>query len=196
MIEDQLVVDNLDIVAVTGGSLRAHVITTLPVLVTDGILTITMTASIGQVMISGIEVMAAANIVTHRINSGTTAATTIVRMNYVDWTRDLFSLSGATSNRCTQAGITNSIYCSSRYFRTSIGTPLRYNIPLPSNNALYTIRLHFNEHVRRVIHFVVAVFLMPKVPMLSLLFSYSHFSHDAPILLFIVVLYCHWYTSV
>ena len=67
MIEDQLVVDNLDIVAVTGGSLRAHVVTTLPLLVTDGILTITMTASTGQVMISGIEVMAAANIVTHQL---------------------------------------------------------------------------------------------------------------------------------
>ena len=170
MIEDQLVVDNLDIVAVTGGSLRAHVITTLPLLVTDGILTITMTASIGQVMISGIEVMAAANIVTHRINCGTTSATTVVRMNNVPWNRDQFALSGATSNRCTKLNITNSIYCSSRYFRTSSGTPLRYNIPLPYNNALYTVRLHFNEHVREVIDMlllsIVAVFSI-------ILFSHS-----------------------
>jgi hypothetical protein len=146
-IENQLVVDKLDVVAVTGGTFRAYVITTLPILVTDGTLTMTMNTTVGQVMISGIEVIASANIVTHRINCGSTS-NTLVRMNDVTWNKDAFFASGAASNRCTTLNITNSIYCSSRFFRTTSGTPFRYNIPVPYNNAIYSLRLYFNEHVR------------------------------------------------
>jgi Malectin domain len=159
-IEDQLVVDNLDVVAATGGALRALVITTLPVYVSDGTLTITMNATVGQVMISGIEVIASANTVTHRINCGSTS-NTLIRMNDITWSKDMFALSGATSNRCTKSNITDSIYCSSRYFRTSLGTPLRYNIPVPYNNAWYALKLYFNEHVRGLID-SCPVFPMPK----------------------------------
>lgn len=159
-IEDQLVVDNLDVVAVTGGTFRAHVLTTLPLYVADGVLTITMNATVGQVMISGLEVLASANVVTHRINCGSTS-NTLVTMNGITWSKDMFALSGATSNRCTRSNITNSIYCSSRYFRTSLGTPLRYNIPVPYNNALYSLKLHFNEHVR-TIYFMVGSRCLPK----------------------------------
>lgn len=148
-IEDRLVVDNLDVVAVTGGSFRAHVITTAPLIVSDGILTMTLNTTVGQAIISGIEVMASAQLVTHRINCGATS-NTLVTMNNVTWSKDMYALSGATSNRCSKTNTTtNTIYCSSRYFRTSLGTPLRYNIPVPYNNALYVLKLHFNEHVRR-----------------------------------------------
>ena len=146
MMEDQLVVQNLDLVAVTGGPFRAHAITTLPIPVNDGTLTITLSATVGQPMISGLEIIEAANIVTHRINCGATS-NTLITMNGNTWSKDQYAASGATSNRCIKNNITNSIYCSSHYFRTSLGTPLRYNIPVPYNNALYALKLHFNEHV-------------------------------------------------
>lgn len=145
-IEDQVVVKNLDVVAVMGGPFRAHVITTLPVPVSDGTLTLTLSATVGQAMISGLEIIESANIVTHRINCGATS-NKLITMNGDTWSKDTFAASGAVSNRCTKLNITNSIYCSSRYFRTSLGTPLRYNIPVPYNNALYALKLHFNEHV-------------------------------------------------
>lgn len=164
-IEDQLIVDNLDVAAVTGGTYRAYVVTTLPVYVSDGAMTISLTSSLGTVMISGLEVMASANLVTHRINSGSTS-NTLVTMNSATWSKDTHALSGAVSNRCAANNITNSIYCSSRYFRTSIGTPLRYQIPVPYNNALYALRLHFNEHVSTVRHLMLLDLARPGVQLI------------------------------
>ena len=190
-IEDQLIVDNLDVAAVTGGTYRAYVVTTLPVYVSDGAMTISLTSSLGTVMISGLEVMASANLVTHRINSGSTS-NTLVTMNSVTWSKDTHALSGAVSNRCAANNSTNSIYCSSRYFRTSIGTPLRYQIPVPYNNALYALRLHFNEHVSTVRHLDVAGPCARRCPthIYVYIFLWRRWTHKN------VVSYSHWRTSV
>jgi hypothetical protein len=147
-VENKLVLDNLDIVAAAGGPKRAYVATvSQPVSITDGSVTITMNSTINSAVISGIEVIASANIVTHRINCGATAAAPVT-MNGVSWARDVyFSTTSLISNRCGTT-ITNSIYCSSRYFTTTSVSPLRYNIPVPYNNALYQLRLHFNELVK------------------------------------------------
>lgn len=145
-IENEVVLNNFDVVAVTGGRLRAHIITTLPQLVTDGVLTINFKSIIGPPIISGVEIIQSANLVTHRINCGALSNTLTV-VNGTTWSKDQFALSGGTSNRCTKLNVTNSIDCSTRYFRTSIGTPLRYNIPVPYNNSLYALKLHFLEHV-------------------------------------------------
>ena len=145
-IEDQLVLNDFDVVAAAGGSLRAHVVTMAqPFYITDGDVTITMSASTNTVVISAVEVISSANLVVQRINCGATARTPVM-MNKVSWSKDAYALSGALSNRCG-TNITNSIYCSSRYFGALIGTPLRYSIPVPYNNTLYALRLHFNEQV-------------------------------------------------
>jgi Malectin domain len=78
-----------------------------------------------------------------RINCG---STTPVTMNNVTWNHDENAMSGAPYNTC--GNTTNSIYCSSRYFRTKKGTPFQYNIPVPVNNTSYQLRLHFAEYVR------------------------------------------------
>jgi Malectin domain len=145
-IEDQLVLNDFDVVAAAGGSLRAYVVTIAqPIFITDGGVTITMSASTNTAIISAVEVIASANLVTHRINCGATSKTPVI-MDNMSWSRDAYALSGALSNRCGTT-TTNSIYCVSRYFATSIGTPLRYSIPVPYNKALYAVRLHFNEQV-------------------------------------------------
>jgi hypothetical protein len=105
-----------------------------------------MSASINHVIVSAVEVIASANRVIHRINCGATTSGIPVIMNNVSWTRDMYASSGTLSNRCGTT-ITNSIYCSSRYFSASMGTPMRYNIPVPYNHALYSLRLHFNDMV-------------------------------------------------
>jgi hypothetical protein len=146
-IENQLVINDLDVVAVAGGIFTVYIVTTVtPIFIRDGTVTFTMRASVDAVILSAVEVMASANIVTHRINCGSSSNTPVI-MNNVSWTKDVYALSGATSNRCTANNVTNSIYCSSRYFSATIGTPLRYNIPVPTNNALYALRLHFYEQV-------------------------------------------------
>ena len=146
-IEDELVLNDFDVFDAAGGRLfRVHIVTTAqPIFITDGDVTITMSASTNSVIISAVEVIASANLVVHRINCGATSRIPVM-MDQESWIRDAYALSGAVSNRCGTT-ITNSIYCSSRYFSTAIGTPLRYSIPVPYNNELYAVRLHFNEQV-------------------------------------------------
>jgi hypothetical protein len=81
----------------------------------------------------------------YRINCG---STTSAIMNKVTFHPDQYSLSGAMYNTC--GNTTNNIYCTSRYFRTTKGTPFRYNFPVPYNNASYQLRLHFAEQVRYI----------------------------------------------
>ena len=161
--DDQWVRDDLDVVAETGGRYRILTITTTtPVFVRDGTVTITMNAVVDAAILSAVEVIASANQPIHRINCGATSNTPVI-MNQVSWTKDAYALSGARSNRCAANNITDSIYCSSRYFSATFGTPLRYSIPVPyyqSNNARYAVRLHFNEHHynsvgQRVFHVLV-----------------------------------------
>jgi Malectin domain len=85
----------------------------------------------------------AAGVVLSRINCGSTVS---VIMNNITWSADQYSSVGRTYNTC--GNTTNSIYCTSRYFQTARGTPFRYNIPVPYNNATYQLRLHFAEQVR------------------------------------------------
>ena len=93
---------------------------------------------------------------TIRINCGATQRyhPVMTQPNNITWHRDAHYQSGQISNRCARSNVvvggnqSSSIYCTSRYFRSaSYGTPLRYDIPVPTNNASYSVRLHFNEQV-------------------------------------------------
>jgi hypothetical protein len=88
---------------------------------------------------------ASLDIVLNRINCG---SNTSVTMTNITWSADQYSSVGRPYNTC--GNITNSIYCTSRYFQLTRGTPFRYNIPVPYNNASYQVRLHFAEQVRFV----------------------------------------------
>ena len=92
------------------------------------------------------------DVVVSRINCG---STTSVTMNNVTWSPDQYFASGRTyvAGICTNATAANSIYCSSRYFQISRGTPFRYNIPVPYNNTSYQVLLHFAEQVRGCLQF-------------------------------------------
>ena len=92
-----------------------------------------------------------------RINCGASARIPVITPPDISWSKDSYYRSGTISNRCLLSNTTNSnnnqtggsIYCTSRYFRSSTyGTPLRYDIPVPYNQASYQLRLHFNEQVR------------------------------------------------
>jgi Malectin domain len=82
--------------------------------------------------------------IVHRINCGS-ANQVAVPPNNIVWTPDQYSSAGVLFNTC--GNITNSIYCTSRFFRTSNAAPYRYNLPVTSNRT-YTVRLHFAEQVR------------------------------------------------
>jgi hypothetical protein len=82
--------------------------------------------------------------VIHRINCGSTKQVVTTPNNMV-WSPDSFSTIGKSYDTCD--GITSSIYCSSRYFRTEDVGPHRYNLPVTETNRLYTVRLHFAEQV-------------------------------------------------
>ena len=95
---------------------------------------------------------------TIRINCGATQRyhPVVTQPNNITWHRDAHYQSGQISNRCARSNVvgggggnqSSSIYCTSRYFRSaSYGTPLRYDIPVPTNNASYSLRLYFNEQV-------------------------------------------------
>jgi Malectin domain len=82
-----------------------------------------------------------ANTVVHRINCGSTTAVTDV--NGTVWSKDVNFLNGFRLLTCP-ANVTNSIYCSSRYFKNASTTPARYDLPVPANGN-YLLRLHFAE---------------------------------------------------
>jgi Malectin domain len=81
--------------------------------------------------------------VIYRINCGS-ADQIVVSPNKIVWSPDYYSTFGKTYNTC---GNTTSIYCTSRYFRTTDTTPHQYNLPITESNRLYTVRLHFAEQV-------------------------------------------------
>jgi hypothetical protein len=81
----------------------------------------------------------------HRINCGSTKQV-VVPPNNVVWAPDQYSTPGEMYDTCGTN--TTSIYCTNRYFRTIDGAPHQYNLPVPTNNRAYTVRLHFAEQVR------------------------------------------------
>jgi hypothetical protein len=83
--------------------------------------------------------------IVHRINCGSTNQVAVSPNNIV-WTPDQYSTSGLSYNTCDNTA--SSIYCTSRFFRTSDNVPHRYNLPIPANMRTYTVRLHFAEQVR------------------------------------------------
>jgi hypothetical protein len=93
--------------------------------------------------------MSNGNIV-YRINCGSSNQV-IVPPNNIVWSPDQYVISGLPQNTCG-SNITNSIYCSSRYFRAVNGQPFRYDLPVPVSNRTYELRLHFAEQVRRIIN--------------------------------------------
>jgi hypothetical protein len=85
------------------------------------------------------------NNILYRINCGSSNQV-IVPPNNIVWGPDQYVSSGLPSNTC--GNITNSIYCTSRYFLAANGQPFRYDIPIPVSNRTYELRLHFAEQVR------------------------------------------------
>jgi hypothetical protein len=150
-VEGILVLDNLDVFAKVGGN--AAYVYTVPqsIAVNDGFLTIAFIPSKQNPMISGIEVLPAPPpSPLFRINCGSTAQ--VIDSNSVAWGPDqYFNNIGSLYSTC--GSITNSIYCTSRYFRATSAPPFRYEIPVPVSNAPYQLRLHFAEQVRDLIHF-------------------------------------------
>ena len=83
--------------------------------------------------------------IVHRINSGSTSQV-IVPPNNIVWTPDQYAVGGLPYNTC--GNVTTSIYCTSRYFRTTDAAPHRYDLPIAVSNRTYEVRLHFAEQVR------------------------------------------------
>jgi Malectin domain len=65
-------------------------------------------------------------------------------VNGVVWSADQYFASGGKLVTCPTSGTNDNIYCSSRFFRSTFGTPFRYDIPI-SQNGSYTLKLHFAE---------------------------------------------------
>jgi hypothetical protein len=91
----------------------------------------------------------------YRINCGSTSSAVVMMNDNTTWNKDQYSVSGAVYNTCTVNNISNSIYCSSRYFKTTKGTPFRYNLPIPYNNGTYQLRLHYAEQVNDTFDFLL-----------------------------------------
>lgn len=85
--------------------------------------------------------------VIHRINCG--SANQVIASNKDVWSPDQYSTVGMSYNTC--GTISTSIYCTSRYYRTTDLAPHRYNLPIAESNRLYTVRLHFAEQVRWIL---------------------------------------------
>ena len=151
-IEGVTVLSNLDIFALVGKDAAYRYTIPQPIYVFDGMLSITMNATKENAMLSGIEVLPIvpttppnSNVI-HRINCGST--TQVIQSSNIVWSADQFVTTGESYNTC--GNISTSIYCTNRYFRATRGTPFRYNIPIPYNNAPYQVKLHFAEQVRSI----------------------------------------------
>jgi Malectin domain len=98
------------------------------------------------------------NNIIHRINCGSSNQV-IVPPNNLVWSPDQYVSTGLPKNTC--GNITNSIYCTSRYFSAVNGSPFRYDLPVPVSNRTYEVRLHFSEQVR--ITFYLRIPIMKKI---------------------------------
>jgi hypothetical protein len=100
-----------------------------------------------------ITVDAAPGEVIHRINCGnylpvaTTTSTLVGGISHntsTIWSADKFYMSGGMFNKCI---VNDNIYCTSRYFKVTRGTPFSYRIQVPYTNTYYQVKLHFAEQV-------------------------------------------------
>ena len=82
--------------------------------------------------------------VIHRINCGSTQQ--LAFPNNIIWAPDKYFTAGLKYNTC--GNVTTSLYCTSRFFRSTDTAPHRYNLPIAISNRTYEVRLHFAEHVR------------------------------------------------
>ena len=105
--------------------------------------------------------------IVHRINSGSTSQV-IVPPNNIVWTPDQYAFGGLPYNTC--GNVTTSIYCTSRYFRTTDAAPHRYDLPIAVSNRTYEVRLHFAEQVRIFVDRVEAYYYY--------IYVYIHSSHS------------------
>jgi hypothetical protein len=102
---------------------------------------------------------AAVDLAIHRINCGSTKQV-VVPPNNVVWAPDQYSTPGKMYDTCGTN--TTSIYCTNRYFRTVDSAPHQYNLPVPTNNRTYTVRLHFAEQVRVGVAIVLFVMFFSR----------------------------------
>lgn len=165
--EGNIVINNLDIVRDAPGR-NVPYVTASNRYISDGIITIDLTKSVGDPQINGIEVIfigqpsptvppttspvvapapaPSAGDLLHRINCGSANQVIVPPLNTV-WDPDIYAVSGNPYNHCNSSTINSDIYCSSRFFRSSAGMPFRYSIPIPVANRTYEVRLHFAETV-------------------------------------------------